>query len=146
MKTWTATTTTAARPEAVLELLTDPDACARWSPVGFDVDELAGRRLRRGSTARVSGRLAGRRVGFDVEVHAAATDAFALSARGPVGLEVSYSMAPAAGGSEVSATVAVLPGRGLGGRLIAEATGALLTAGALEHAVARLAQEAALAA
>jgi uncharacterized protein YndB with AHSA1/START domain len=71
MRTWTATTTTAARPEDVLDVLTDPEACARWAPLPFDVDELDGRRLAAGSRARVSGRLAGRRVGFDVEVHEA---------------------------------------------------------------------------
>ena len=48
-------------------------------------------------------------------------------------------------GAQVLASVSVLPGKGLGGRLIAEATGALLSAGALQHAVSRLVQEAAAA-
>ena len=65
-------------------MLTDPDAAARWAPVPFDVDELDGERLLAGSVARVSGRLAGRRVGFDVRVHAADVTGIALRASGPV--------------------------------------------------------------
>jgi len=49
MRTWTATTTTAARPEAVLGVLTDPEAAARWAPLPFDVEDLDGRRLASGS-------------------------------------------------------------------------------------------------
>ena len=56
MRTWTATTTTAARPQDVLAVLTDPDAAAEWAPVPFDVDELQGRRLATGTRARVSGK------------------------------------------------------------------------------------------
>ena len=33
MKTWTATTIVDAGPEAVLDVLTDPDAVARWAPL-----------------------------------------------------------------------------------------------------------------
>ena len=143
MRTWTATTTVAARPEAVLDVLTDPDAVARWAPVPFDVDELGSPRLRRGSRARVSGRLAGRRVGFDVEVHEADAAALSLSAHGPVAFDVRYDLAAAGRGSEVRASVAVRNGRGLAGRLLAEATNALLAAGALDLAVGRIAREAA---
>jgi Polyketide cyclase / dehydrase and lipid transport len=144
MRTWTATTTTAARPEHVLDVLTDPEAAARWAPVPFDVDELDGRRLESGSRARVSGKLAGRRVGFDVEVHEASGRGLSLAARGPVGLDVAYELAPVTGGSEVRASVSVLPSGGFAGRLLAEATSALLTAGALQAAVARIGREAAL--
>lgn len=145
MRTWTATTTVAARPEAVLDVLTDPDAVARWAPVPFDVDELGSPRLRRGSRARVSGRLAGRRVGFDVEVHEADAAALSLSAHGPVAFDVRYDLAGGRdpGHSEVRASVAVRNGRGLAGRLLAEATNALLAAGALDLAVGRIAREAA---
>jgi hypothetical protein len=143
MRTWTATTTVAALPQAVLDVLTDPDACARWAPVPFDVDELGSPRLQRGSRARVSGKLAGRRVGFDVEVHEADAQALSLSADGPVGFDVRYDLAPVETGSEVRASVAVRNGRGLAGRLLAEATNALLAAGALEIAVGRIAREAA---
>ena len=141
MRTWTATATAPAQPAAVLDVLTDPDACARWAPLPFDVDELASRRLAAGSRARVSGRLAGRRVGFDVEVHAADETGLALSADGPVGMDVDYRLAPVADGSEVRASISLRPSRGIAGRLLAEATGALLTAGALDHAVSRIVQE-----
>ena len=93
MKTWTATTTVDAAPEAVLDVLTDPDAIARWAPLPFDVDDLDTPRLMSGSTARVSGRLAGRRVGFVVEVFEAEDGRLSLAATGPVGLDVNYDLA-----------------------------------------------------
>ena len=142
MKEWTATTTVEARPEAVLDVLTDPEACARWATIPFDVEDLRTPRLTCGSRARVSGKLAGRRVGFDVEVHEAVDGRLRLSAEGPVGFDVRYDLAPAARGSEVRAAVTVRPARGIAGRLLAEATNALLAAGALQAAIARLAREA----
>jgi uncharacterized protein YndB with AHSA1/START domain len=142
MRTWTATTTVEARPEAVLDVLTDPDACARWAPLPFEVDDSGAPRLRAGSHARVSGRLAGRRVGFDVDVHEAEPHRLALTAAGPVDLDVAYELRAQSGGSEVHASVSVRPGRGLAGRILAQATSALLTAGALDHAVSRIAREA----
>jgi hypothetical protein len=145
MRTWTASTTTDAAPEAVLSILTDPEACRRWAPVDFDVDELAEARLRRGSRARVTGRLAGQRVGFDIEVHEVADSRLRLSADGPVGFDVRYDLAPAPRGSEVHASVSVRPSSGLIGRVLAEATNAILAAGALQSAVARIAAEAAAA-
>ena len=84
MKTWTATTVVDAGPEAVLDVLTDPDAVARWAPLPFDVEDLDTPRLMSGSRARVSGRLAGRRVGFDVEVHEADHARLAREAACPV--------------------------------------------------------------
>ena len=144
MRTWTATTTAKARPKAVLDVLTDPDAATRWAPVPFDVDELDGERLLAGSVARVSGRLAGRRVGFDVRVHEADETGIALSASGPVAFDVAYQLSHATGGgSEVHASVSVRSGGGITGRLLAEATGALLSAGALQDALGRIAREAA---
>jgi uncharacterized protein YndB with AHSA1/START domain len=143
MKTWTATTTVDAGPEAVLDVLTDPDAVARWAPLPFDVEDLDTPRLMTGSRARVSGRLAGRRVGFDVEVHEAEAGRLALAADGPVGFDVAYDLAPSGGGSEVRASISVRSGKGLTGRLIAEATNALLSAGALTHAISRIGREAA---
>ena len=95
MRTWTATTTAAAHPAAVLDVLTDPDAASRWAPVPFDVDDLDGERLLAGSRARVSGRLAGRRVGFEVEVHEADESGIQLSASGPVAFDVDYPSAGA---------------------------------------------------
>jgi hypothetical protein len=145
MRTWTATTTATAHPGAVLDVLTDPDAATRWAPVAFDVDDLDGERLLAGSRARVSGRLAGRRVGFDVEVHEADETGIALSASGPVAFDVAYQLSPATcGGSQVHASVSVRSGGGFTGRLMAEATGALLSAGALQAALGRIAREAAL--
>ena len=145
MRTWTATTTAAAHPEAVLDVLTDPGAAARWAPLPFDVEDLDGDRLQAGGRARISGRLAGRRVGFDLEVHEAGEQGLALSASGPVGFDVDYRLARATcGGSEVHASVSVRPGRGITGRLMAEATGALLSAGALQAALSRVAREASL--
>jgi len=139
MRTWTATTTTAARPEDVLDVLTDPEACARWAPLPFDVEELDGRRLATGTRARVSGKLAGRRVGFDLEVHEASGRGLTLAADGPVGFDVDYRLSPVDGGSEVRAFVSVRPSGGIVGRLLAEATSALLTAGALDSALSRIA-------
>jgi len=143
MKTWTATTTVDAGPEAVLDVLTDPDAVARWAPLPFEVDDLDTPRLVTGSRARVSGRLAGRRVGFDVEIHEAEPQRLLLAAHGPVGLDVAYDLSATEDGSEVHASISVRRGKGITGRLIAEATAALLSAGALTHAVSRLAAEAA---
>ncbi len=142
MRTWTATATADAHPAAVLDVLTDPDACARWAPLPFDVE--SGRRLRSGTRERVSGRLAGKRVGFDVEVHEAGEHGLALSAHGPVGFDVDYRLAPADAGARVHASISVRPAGGLAGRLLAEATGALLNAGALDQALSRLIREAAL--
>jgi hypothetical protein len=140
MKTWTASTTIAGRPEAVLDVLTDPAACERWAPVAFEVETLDADRLVAGARARVSGRLAGKRVSFDVEVHEAGDGRLQLTAAGPVDLDVLYALKAAPAGSEVTASVAVR-GRGLTGRLLAQATDALLAGGALHHAVARIARE-----
>ena len=95
MADWTATTTTKATSRQVLEVLTDPDAIRRWSPIDFDVDDLDGRRLAAGTRARVTGRVAGVRVGFDVEVHAADKRAArAARADGPIGIDVATSSRP----------------------------------------------------
>jgi hypothetical protein len=131
----------AAEPEDVLALLTAPDAIANWAPVPFDVEEMDGRRLRTGSRARVSGGLAGRRVAFDVDVHQADDGCLALTAEGPVALDVQYVVTPVTGGSEVRASVSVRRGEGLLGRVLAQATGALLSGGALDLALGRLTRE-----
>jgi hypothetical protein len=146
MRTYTASATAPACPAAVLDVLTDPDACLRWAPVAFDVAELSGPRLAQGSRARVSGRLAGRAVDFHVEVHRADLERLALSADGPVALDVAYELRPSVAGSEVHASVGVRPRGGLRGRLLAEATAAVLAGGALQVALGRIAREAAQAA
>ena len=143
MSTWTEQLTAQAEPAAVLDVLTDPDACGRWAPVPFDVDGPgpAHPRLRAGSRTRVEGRLAGRRVGFDVEVLAADEERLALRACGPIDLDVEYRLRAVPAGSEVRASIAVR-GDGLAGRVLAQATGALLGAGALRTAMTRIAREA----
>jgi Polyketide cyclase / dehydrase and lipid transport len=138
---YTATITTTAPPERVLAVLTDPEAIRDWSPVPFQLDHEQAL-LRTGSETRVTGELAGLRVGFDVRVHAADEDGLRLSATGPVSLDVSYGLRPAAGGSEVCARVSMAGTRGIGGRLVGKATQALLAAGALERAADRIARAA----
>jgi hypothetical protein len=146
MRTWTATTTVDAPPHAVLDLLTDPHAIASWAPVPFEVSDLDTDRLAPGSRPRVEGRLGGVSVGFDVEVLTAGEDGLSLRAAGPVAFDVRYDLEPASGGSEVRASIGVRPGRGFRGRILAEATSALLGAGALETALDRIGRSAVAAA
>jgi carbon monoxide dehydrogenase subunit G len=140
MRTWTAHALTDAHPEDVLLALTDPDAVARWSPVPFDVEDDDVLRLRAGTRTRVSGRLAGVRVGFDVEVEHADDRALRLRASGPVSMDVEYDVERAGAATEVRASVSVRPGRGLLSSVMAEATNGLLRAGALDTALDRLAR------
>jgi hypothetical protein len=137
---WTATTRANATPDQVLEVLTHPEEIRRWSPVDFDLDGLDGRRLAAGTRGRVTGKLAGVRVGFDVEVHTADERRLELSADGPVGLDVRYELTTDEAGAELRAHVSMRRGGGLTGRLVANATAALLTAGALEGAAGRIAR------
>jgi hypothetical protein len=142
MAHWTANTTANATPEQLLAVLTDPDKIRCWSPVEFDLEDLEGVRLEAGTRARVTGRLAGVRMGFDIEVHAAGDGGLELTADGPIGLDVVYELLPAAGGSELSASVSLRRGGGLTGRVVANATAALLSAGALQAAAGRIARAA----
>jgi hypothetical protein len=135
-------TTANAAPEQLLQVLTDPGEIRRWSPIPFEVENLDGARLEAGSVARVSGSLAGCRVGFDVEVHAADADGLQLTAEGPISIDVLYQLEPVGGGSEVTATVGLRSGSGLTGRLLAKAAGALLRGGALDAAARRIARAA----
>ncbi len=139
---YTATITTSATPERVLAVLTDPDAIRDWSPIPFELGEGDGRTLRTGSEARVRGSLAGVRVGFDVQVHAADPSGLRLSATGPVSLDVDYGLRPTGDGSEVRARVTMAGARGISGRVVGKATEALLAAGALECATSRIARAA----
>jgi hypothetical protein len=141
MSTWTAQTVVNGRPEDVLAILTDPEAASRWAPIDFEVQGLTAPRLEAGSRARLVGRLAGQPVGFDVDVHQADPRRLELTACGPIALDVAYDMEPAGSGSRVVASVGVRGGRGLSGRVLAHATGALLAGGALDHAVSRIARE-----
>jgi hypothetical protein len=142
MAQWTTRTQAKASPEQVLEVLTDPDAIRLWSPIDFEVENLVGSRLAAGDVTRVTGRVAGFSVGFDVEIHAADEDGIELSADGPIGIDVRYDLAPAQSGSEVTATIGLRRGGGFTGRLIAQATSALLSAGALDGAARSIARAA----
>jgi carbon monoxide dehydrogenase subunit G len=139
---WTATARANATPGQVLEVLTHPEEIRRWSPVDFELDDLDGRRLAAGTRGRVTGRVAGVTVGFDVEIHAADEDRLELSADGPVGFDVRYELSPDEAGAELNASVSVRRGSGLTGRFVANATAALLSAGALEGAAGRIASAA----
>jgi hypothetical protein len=138
--TWTARTRLPGPPEAALALLTDPDAIARWAPVGFELVDYEGRRLIAGDRVRVRGALAGPSVSFDVDIAEADDGRLALTATGPIRLDVEYHLVPLGECSELLASVAV-SGDGLRGRLLARATETLLAAGALSTAVGRIAEE-----
>ncbi|MBV9337662.1 MAG: hypothetical protein JO262_17880 [Solirubrobacterales bacterium] len=140
MRTWTTQTTVTGLPGEVLALLTEPDAIACWTPVPFELIDLDTDRLMAGSRARVRGRLAGRTLEFDVAVLAADDERLALVATGPISIDVEYALRPAAGGSELRASVSVR-GSGLIGRVLAQATDALMAAGALDLAVTRIARQ-----
>jgi hypothetical protein len=140
MGTWRSNTTVPGAPDQVIELLTEPDAIARWAPVPFDVIELDPWRLESGSHARVVGRLAGRSVEFDVDVLEASDERLELVANGPIALGVRYLLRPSDDGSEVDASISV-EGKGLFGRVLAAATEALLAAGAIHLSLDRLAGE-----
>jgi hypothetical protein len=140
MDSWISTAQAKASPAQLLEVLTHPQQIRRWSPVEFDVDALASRRLAAGTRTKVSGRLAGVAVSFDVEVHAAGPERLELSADGPIGLDVRYDLASADDGAEVTASVRLRRAGGLTGRLVAGAASTLLSAGALDGATGRIAQ------
>jgi Polyketide cyclase / dehydrase and lipid transport len=142
MAHFTAHTTTNASPDQVLQVLTDPDAIRDWAPIPFEVDDLDGYRLEAGSFARVSGGIAGMRMGFDVEVHVADEAGVELTAQGPIGIDVRYDLEPAASGTKVCAWVSLQGGGGITGRIVAKATEALLAAGALDGAAGRIARAA----
>ena len=140
MATWTAQTRVAGLPDEVLALLTEPDAIARWAPIAFEVVDFDRQRLRAGDQVCVRGGLSGRALEFEVEVAEAEDGRLVLTAIGPIRLDVEYIAVAVEDGSEVRASVAV-SGRGLLGRLIAQAADALLAAGALSTAIDRIANE-----
>jgi hypothetical protein len=140
MRKWTAQAMVTGEPAAVLEVLTHPDAISSWSPVPFEVERFDGDRLVAGSRARVVGKLAGFGVAFDVEVHEADHERLRLVADGPIGLDVVYQLQPHDLGSSVQAEVSVRAKSGLRGRLLAQATDALLAGGALREAIGRIAR------
>ena len=123
-------------------MLTDPTACGRWAPIDFDFEGLEGDRLVAGSRARVVGRLAGQRATFDVNVIAADAQRLALCASGPITLDVLYELESQSGATEVTASIGVRRGSGFVGRLLAQATDAVLAGGALRCSLDRIAREA----
>ena len=140
MSTWTTQIACEAAPEAVLDLLTAPRAIACWSPVPFELVDFDHARLSAGDRVRVCGELAGRRVEFMVDVIDAGDDRLALTATGPIRLDVEYVVSPAGRGSRVRGCIGV-SGGGLLGRLLARATDALLAGGALRIALDRISAE-----
>lgn len=140
MATWTAKTRTPRPPDQVLTVLTDPDAIARWAPIPFELVDFKGQRLLAGDKVRVRGALAGPSIQFDVDVAEADDGRLALTAKGPIRIEVEYRAVEIDDGSEVRASVAV-SGSGLRGRILAHATDALLAGGALTTAVSRIADQ-----
>jgi hypothetical protein len=108
--------------------------------VGFEIVDYEGRRLIAGDRVRVRGALAGPSVSFDVDVAEADDGRLALTATGPIRLDVEYHVVPIGQFSELRGSVTV-SGSGLRGRLLARATEALLAAGALSTAMARIAQQ-----
>ncbi|MGI8430195.1 MAG: SRPBCC family protein [Solirubrobacteraceae bacterium] len=135
---WTARADLDAEVSEVLEALTDPVLIAQWAPVDFDVDGLAGGGLRTGSRARVSGTIGGLRVTFEVDVARADERRLELVARGPVSIEVVYSLCDRGSGVTVEARVALPPQRGLTAQVLRAAASALLNHGALAGALRRL--------
>lgn len=135
---WTASADVRSDVDEVLGALTKPDAIAHWAPVNFEVDGLAGSRLRAGSRERVSGSLAGIKATFEVEVTRADTEALELVAHGPVSLDVAYGFTEHDQGVLVDASVGIRPQRGLTAQVLRAAVGALLNAGALRTALRRL--------
>ena len=141
MGTWSTSATVDGQPEVVLDVLTDPDACERWSPVAFDV--AGAQRLAAGSRARVGGSIVGRRVEFDVEILHADERRLALRAQGPIEIEARYDARPCGVVTCLDAEVSVRSTGGLLGRVMVGAADGLLAAGALDSALRRIADEAA---
>ena len=134
-----ATATAAARPEAVLEVLTSPSACRAWCPFPFAVGENSPERLTPGATVTVRGALAGRSLSFEVKALEVTSKRFALRATGAFDIEATYELIPEGGTrTHVRAEIRTGRPRGLSGRLMVAAADALLTAGALDVALRRI--------
>jgi polyketide cyclase/dehydrase/lipid transport protein len=141
MGAFSAQTAIGAGPDEVMLALTDPGQIASWSPVPFELQSLEGGRdrLESGSRARIAGRLAGKELEFQVEVHEAEGGRLHLTAIGPfVDLDVGYDVESLDDFSHVTAAVAV-SGKGVMGRFVAKAVEGLLAGGALDHALGRIA-------
>lgn len=141
-QTWRSRTVVRASPQHVIDTLTDPSACVRWSPIPFSLDPGGPERLRPGSRTAVSGRFLGARIRFDLRTLAADTDRLQLHASGPVDLHVHYALKPTRTGCALDAVIALDPPGTRRGRLLARTIALLLATGALDHAVDGIADEA----
>jgi carbon monoxide dehydrogenase subunit G len=145
---WSSRTVVRTPPAQVIDTLTDTDACARWSPIGFSLEDdegdegYGGDRLRAGTVRRVSGRLLGAPVRFHLHTLTADATGLRLHARGPVDLHVQYSLTPVGSGCELDAHISIRPSRGRLGGLVARAARTLLVAGTLDDTLERIAREA----
>ena len=129
-------------PAQVIDTLTDTCACARWSPIGFSLDDEGDDRLRAGTVRRVTGSVLGAPVRFHLHTLAAEASGLRLHARGPVDLHMHYSLTPVGSGCEMDAHISIHPSRGRVGRLVARAARTLLVAGTLDDTLERIAREA----
>jgi hypothetical protein len=142
---WSSRTVVRTAPSQVIDTLTDTGACARWSPIGFSLDDDEREdddRLRAGTVRRVTGRLLGAPVRFHLHTLAVDATGLRLHARGPVDLHVEYSLTPVGSGCEVDAHISIHPSRGRVGRLVVRAARTLLVAGTLDDTLERIAREA----
>ena len=135
---WSAHAAVRARADEVLEALTDPARIARWAPVQFEVDGLAGGKLVAGSHERVSGMIAGLQARFEVDVVRADKERLELVAHGPVSFDVTYTFRGDDGVVVVDAHVSLRRQRGFTAQLLRTVAAGLLSAGALGSALARL--------
>ena len=123
----------------VMEVLTRPCAIAAWAPVPFEVEGLRSDRLETGSTARIAGKLAGKDLTFDVQVHTASEKQLRLTAEGPfVEMDVQYDVEGLEDWAQVRAAIDV-KGKGVMGRFVAKAVEGFLAGGALNSALSQLA-------
>jgi hypothetical protein len=141
MATWQTQTAVQATPEQIIDVLTDPKAAVRWSPIDFEVEHIDGDRLRTGGRARVTGRLAGREIAFDIDVIHADAQHLLLTATGPIEIDVKYDVEELDSHVELRAWVTIRSRGGLFGRILSGATEGLLGAGMLNAAVSRIARE-----
>jgi hypothetical protein len=141
MATWQTQTAVQATPEQIIDVLTDPKAAVRWSPIDFEVEHIDGDRLRTGGRARVTGRLAGREIAFDIDVIRADAQHLLLTATGPIEIDVKYDVEELDSHVELRAWVTIRSRGGLFGRILSGATEGLLGAGMLNAAVSRIARE-----
>lgn len=143
MASWQMRTCVETEPERVVELLSDPAAYERWSPVPLRLQRLDGQRLAAGRRGRAVAGLAGRGVEFELHVVEADEHHMAVQASGPFEFDALYEAVPRGAATELSASVSVRAGNGVVGRLLRRAAEAVLASGALDAALSRFAREAA---